>query len=97
MKPLVHEAEYRQEGYINYGPAIKVKLQGGGIEKLIREKKAEDAKAKGIPRKKRELTEAEKAEKKRLRKGKKMDKKIKARREAKKSGSVDDGGKKMRK
>ena len=67
------------------------------MEKLIREKKSADAKAKGIQRKKRELTDAEKAEKKRLRKGKKMDKKIKARREAKKNGTTgEDGGKKQR-
>ena len=96
MKPIIHEAEYGQEGYINYGPAVKVQLQGGGVEKLVREKKAADAKAKGIVRKKRELTDQEKAEKKRLRKGKKLDKKIRARREAKQNRSVEKGGKKPR-
>ena len=94
IKLIVDQAEYGQEGYINYGSMIKVQLQGGGIEKLVREKKLADAKAKGIQRKKRELTDAEKAKKKMLRKGKKLDKKIKARREAKKNASTgEEGGK----
>ena len=75
-------------------PLLLPELQGGGIEKLVREKKLTEAKAKGIQRKKRELTDAEKAEKKRLRKGKKLVKKIKAHKEAKKS-RVDEGGKKQ--
>ena len=75
---------------------IKVQLQGGGIEKLVREKKAADAKAKGIVRKKRELTDAEKAEKKRLRKGKKLDKKRDKKRELKQIKALEEGGKRKK-
>ena len=96
MQPIVYDAPYGQEGYINYGPAIKVQLQGGGMEKLVREKKLADAKASGKQRKKRELTDAEKAEKKRLRKGKKLDKKIKARRESKQKSGLDEASKKAK-
>lgn len=81
MKPIVWEAEYGLEGFINYLPMTRVMLQGGGIEKLIREKRRQENKKKGVKKPKRQMTEEEKEAKKKRRKENKMAKKIEERRE----------------
>ena len=76
MDPIVWQAEAGREGYINIGALLKVQLQGGGIEKLINDKKLEEAKKTGKIRKKKTFTPEEMEEKKKRRKARKLNKKL---------------------
>ena len=96
MDVLVHNRPFGQEGFINFGAMLKIQLQGGGIENLIRNKRNKEAKAKGIVRKKRELTDKEKHDKKARRKVSKMQDKIDRRAAERRTGGQVGGAKKKK-